>query len=133
MKFTSALFVFLACILGMTRCFAAAPSEISSTYHNMIEDFEKDPVPLGKLKGYLNGWHFKPTRAGGEFTWEIFADNDKPWSGDHGMDYRLVPGVLISNRRITLEDPALYDLTVAVLDEYGIPKNADMIGQDTLD
>ena len=37
------------------------------------------------------------------------------------MDYRLVPGVLVSNRKITLEDPALYDLTVAVLDEYGIP------------
>ena len=48
------------------------------------------------------------------------------------MDYRLVPGVLVSNRKITLEDPALYDLTVAVLDEYGIPKLPEMIGQDCL-
>lgn len=86
-------------------------------------------IIVGYNRGYRSSWE-SPL---GEFSWEIFADNDKPWSGDHSMDYRLVPGVLISNRRITLENPALYDLTVAVLDEYGISKNAEMIGQDTLE
>ncbi len=85
-------------------------------------------IIVGYNWGYRSSWE-SPL---GEFTWEIFADNDRPWSGDHGMDYRLVPGVLVSNRKITLEDPALYDLTVAVLDEYGIPKHPEMIGQDCL-
>jgi len=85
-------------------------------------------IVVGYNWGYRSSWE-SPL---GEFTWEIFADNDRPWSGDHGMDYRLVPGVLVSNRKITLEDPALYDLTVAVLDEYGIPKHPEMIGQDCL-
>jgi hypothetical protein len=49
------------------------------------------------------------------------------------MDYRQVPGVLLSNRRITLPEPALYDLTVAVLDEYGIARPEGMLGQDCLD
>ena len=48
------------------------------------------------------------------------------------MDYRLVPGVLITNRPITLDAPALYDLTVAILDEYGVEKPEEMIGQDCL-
>ena len=48
------------------------------------------------------------------------------------MDHRLVPGVLLTNRNITLEEPALYDLTVAILDEYGIPKTEEMIGEDCL-
>jgi len=34
--------------------------------------------------------------------------------------------------RVALDDPALYDLTVAVLDEYGISKHPEMIGQDCL-
>jgi hypothetical protein len=60
------------------------------------------------------------------------VENREAWSGDHCIDYRLVPGVLISNRKITLADPALYDLTVAVLDEYGLQKSPEMIGRDCL-
>ena len=100
--------------------------------HRDFQEMNLDVGPdmiVGYNRGYRSSWE-SPL---GEFTWEIFADNDQAWSGDHSMDHRLVPGVLISNRRITLEQPALYDLTVAVLDEYGVSKNADMIGQDTLE
>ena len=31
-----------------------------------------------------------------------------------------------------MEEPALYDLTVAILDEYGIDKPPEMIGEDCL-
>ena len=57
---------------------------------------------------------------------------DETWSGDHSIDYRLVPGVLLSNRPIALEDPALYDLTIAVLDEFGVAPVPEMIGEDAL-
>ncbi|MGH9339931.1 MAG: alkaline phosphatase family protein [Acidobacteriota bacterium] len=79
--------------------------------------------------GYRSSWE-SPL---GEFPREVFVDNLDPWSGDHSMDYRLVPGVLITNLQISLEKPALYDLTVAVLDEYGVSKLPEMIGQDCLD
>lgn len=68
----------------------------------------------------------------GEFPRQLLVDNLDPWSGDHSGDSDLVPGVLLSNRRITLESPALYDLTVAVLDEYGIDKLPEMLGTDCL-
>jgi len=84
---------------------------------------------VGYNRGYRSSWK-SPL---GEFPREIFIDNRDPWSGDHSVDYRLVPGVLLSNRTISMEKPALYDLTVGVLDEFGAEKLPAMIGKDCLD
>ena len=43
-----------------------------------------------------------------------------------------MPGVLLTNQQITLDEPALYDLTVAVLDEFGVAPLPEMIGEDTI-
>lgn len=85
-------------------------------------------IIVGYNRGYRSSWK-SPL---GEFPRELFEDNLDPWSGDHSIDYRLVPGVLISNQVITMESPALYDLTVAVLNEYGIEKLPEMIGRNCL-
>ncbi len=85
-------------------------------------------IIVGYNKGYRSSWE-SPL---GEFPREIFVDNPDPWSGDHLGDYRHVPGVLLTNKKITLDSPALYDLTVAILDEYGVPKAPEMLGQDCL-
>jgi predicted AlkP superfamily phosphohydrolase/phosphomutase len=84
------------------------------------------------LVGYSWGYRSSWKSPMGGFPKEIFTDNDEAWSGDHSMDNRLVPGVLIANRPITLDAPALYDLTVAILDEYGVAKPEEMIGRDCL-
>jgi predicted AlkP superfamily phosphohydrolase/phosphomutase len=84
---------------------------------------------VGYNRGYRSSWK-SPL---GEFPREIFSDNHDAWSGDHSVDYRLVPGILLTNRAISLEKPALYDLTVGVLDEFGVKKLPEMIGEDCLD
>ncbi|HXV77892.1 MAG TPA: alkaline phosphatase family protein [Candidatus Polarisedimenticolaceae bacterium] len=84
------------------------------------------------LVGYNRGYRSSWTSPLGEFPRGVFVDNDEAWSGDHLVDYRHVPGVLLSNRQISCADPALYDLTVAILDEYGIDKTPEMIGRDCL-
>jgi len=96
-------------------------------FHGEYADKGPDIV-VGYNWGYRSSWK-SPL---GEFPKQVFSDNDQAWSGDHSVDYRLVPGVLIANRPITLDDPALYDLTVAVLDEYGVEKTDEMIGRDCL-
>jgi predicted AlkP superfamily phosphohydrolase/phosphomutase len=96
-------------------------------FHGPFADAGPDIV-VGYNLGYRSSWK-SPL---GEFPKGVFADNLDPWSGDHSVDSRHVPGVLITNRRITLERPALYDLTVAILDEYGVAKLPEMIGQDCL-
>jgi predicted AlkP superfamily phosphohydrolase/phosphomutase len=96
-------------------------------FHGAHLDVGPDLI-VGYSRGYRSSWK-SPL---GEFPRAIFVNNDDPWSGDHSIDYRQVPGVLITNQRITLDHPALYDLTVAILDEYGVPKLPQMIGQDCL-
>lgn len=95
--------------------------------HGPYADSGPDII-VGYSWGYRTSWE-SPL---GEFPKEVFVDNTDAWSGDHSMDYRVVPGVLLSNRPITLDEPALYDVTVAILDEYGIEKPPEMIGEDCL-
>ncbi len=83
---------------------------------------------IGYNRGYRTSWK-SPL---GEFPLPVLTPNSDAWSGDHSIDYRLVSGVLLTNRKITLDQPALFDLTVAVLDEYGVSKLPEMIGQDCL-
>ena len=45
------------------------------------------------------------------------------------MDYTLVPGVLLSNRKIEAESPALIDIAPTMFAEFGIAKPKGMMGQ----
>jgi len=80
---------------------------------------------VGYNRGYRAGWK----TILGAFTSEVLEDNMNPWSGDHCMDYTLVPGVLLSNHEIKVETPALTDIAPTILAEFGIAKSKDMIGQ----
>jgi len=97
-------------------------------------DFHGPELTVGPdiIVGYNWGYRSSWTSPLGEFPVGVYVDNDDAWSGDHSVDYRHVPGVLLSNRRITLDQPALYDLSVAILDHYGIDKPSQMIGDDCL-
>jgi predicted AlkP superfamily phosphohydrolase/phosphomutase len=80
---------------------------------------------VGYKRGYRAGW----ATDLGEFTAEVLEPNTEPWSGDHCIDYTLVPGVLLSNKKIVMPSPALTDIAPTVLAEYGIAKPANMVGQ----
>ena len=79
---------------------------------------------VGYNRGYRAGWQ----TILGNFPAEIFEDNTNPWSGDHCMDYTLVPGVLLSNQPIQATNPALTDIAPTILAEFGIPKPHGMMG-----
>jgi predicted AlkP superfamily phosphohydrolase/phosphomutase len=80
---------------------------------------------VGYNRGYRSGWK----TILGAFPPDVLEDNTNPWSGDHCMDFTKVPGVLLSNRKIAAEAPALIDIAPTILAEYGIPKTKDMKGQ----
>jgi predicted AlkP superfamily phosphohydrolase/phosphomutase len=80
---------------------------------------------VGYNRGYRAGWK----TILGSFPAEVLEDNMNPWSGDHCMDYTLVPGVLLSNRKIALESPTLTDIAPTILGEFGIAKGDGMMGR----
>ena len=80
---------------------------------------------VGYNRGYRAGWK----TILGAFPPEVLEDNTNAWSGDHCMDYTKVPGVLLSNRKIDAQSPALTDIAPTILAEFGIAKTKDMKGQ----
>jgi bisphosphoglycerate-independent phosphoglycerate mutase (AlkP superfamily) len=59
----------------------------------------------------------------------VLEDNTKPWSGDHCIDYRLVPGVLFCNRKVAARKPRLMDIGPSVLEAFGVPVPEYMQGR----
>jgi predicted AlkP superfamily phosphohydrolase/phosphomutase len=84
---------------------------------------------VGYNRGYRVGWD----SVLGGVPAKVLEDNTEPWSGDHCMDYTLVPGVVLSNRKIRLEKPALTDIAPTILSEFGIPRPAAMQGHSVFE
>jgi predicted AlkP superfamily phosphohydrolase/phosphomutase len=80
---------------------------------------------IGYNAGYRTSWN----AATGVVADPVFTDNIKPWSGDHCIDPRLVPGVFFCNCRIDADDPALIDIAPTALRLFGIQPPAYMNGR----
>ena len=81
------------------------------------------------LIGYNEGYRVSWDCATGVVAGPVFEDNVKPWSGDHSVDPRLVPGVFFCNRRIDSEEPSLIDLAPTALRLFGIEPPSYMDGR----
>lgn len=81
------------------------------------------------IVGYNDGYRISWDGASGVLTGPVFEDNVKAWSGDHGIDPRLVPGVFFCNHPIDVDDPSLLDIAPSVLKLFGIEPPAHMDGK----
>lgn len=80
---------------------------------------------VGYSPPYRSSWQ----SALGAVPAPTIGDNHDAWIGDHCIAAAHVPGVLIANRRVRLPDPQLADLTVTILNEFGIPRPPEMNGR----
>lgn len=87
-------------------------------------DYAPDMI-VGYYPGYRVSWE---TALGGT-PLQLIVNNTDEWRADHCIAPEFVPGTLITNRPVKLADPHLYDITVTLLSEFGIPKPAQMIGR----
>jgi len=65
---------------------------------------------VGFNVGYRASWQ---TAIGGAPKATI-EDNEKKWGGDHLFDPALVPGIILTNRKLP-DKPSIYDITPTVL------------------
>lgn len=86
-------------------------------------------IYIGFNAGYRASWQ----TALGAVPENTLEDNLKKWSGDHLFDPRLVPGILFSNKKITKENPSLYDIAPTILKAAGYSgeklKKCDLDGE----
>jgi predicted AlkP superfamily phosphohydrolase/phosphomutase len=80
---------------------------------------------IGYNAGYRTSWDC----ASGVVSGPIFEDNVRPWSGDHCIDPRLVPGVFFCNRAIAEQAPALIDIAPTALRLFGVEPPPHMDGR----
>lgn len=92
-------------------------------YHG-AEAAHAPDVFLGFQDGYRASWQ---TAVGG-VPRALIEDNTKKWSGDHIVDPDLVPGVLLVNRPLSLENPSLEDIAPTILKQLGAHIPTDMDG-----
>jgi predicted AlkP superfamily phosphohydrolase/phosphomutase len=82
-------------------------------------------IILGFNAGYRISW----SSPQGRLSKNILQNNMDKWSGDHCMAPQVIPGILLTNRRMISPFPALYDLTPTILKVFGLNPPADMIGK----
>ncbi|MGH7475323.1 MAG: alkaline phosphatase family protein [Longimicrobiales bacterium] len=85
------------------------------------------------LIGYNAGYRVSWGCATGVVAGAVFEDNVKPWSGDHCVDPRLVPGVFFCNRDVRAEDPGLVDIAPSALWLFGVEPRPYMEGKVLFD
>ena len=86
-------------------------------------------IVLGFNRGYRISWQ---SPLGG-FPKEVLEDNTQKWSGDHMSSPEVLPGIVLANRKIAAEAPALYDLTATALNVFGVDTPGEMIGKNILE
>ena len=86
---------------------------------------EAPDIVLGFNRGYRIDFQSPLGRIGRN----IIDANMEKWSGDHMGAAEITPGILLSDRPVKAEAPALYDLTATILQEFGIERPAEMVGQ----
>jgi len=80
--------------------------------------------------GYDRGYGVSDASTLGEVVGgPIIEDNPTGFTGNHLMAPEVVPGVLLSNRRIPGDGYALTDVTATLLDLFGVPLDEGMIGR----
>jgi len=97
----------------------------SDLYHGPALEYAPDLL-IGYRPGYRGSWQ---TALGGTPRGEVVPNQDA-WLADHCIDSRFVPGVLLSNRKDLANAPALADVTVSILREYGIEPPRAMAGRE---
>ena len=86
---------------------------------------EAPDLIAGFRPGYRVAWR-AVTGGVGE---EVFADNERTWSGDHNFDPAHVPGVLFCDRPLCGGEASIVDIAPTTLELLGVAVPAYMDGK----
>ncbi len=100
---------------------------VESAYAPPRSDVAPDLI-VGYARGYRASWQ----TALGSAPESLVEDNKDAWMGDHCINAADVPGVLFSNRKLGAGDPRLKDVTVSILQLFGVGPGPGMSGRKIL-
>jgi predicted AlkP superfamily phosphohydrolase/phosphomutase len=86
---------------------------------------EAPDIILGFNRNYRISWN-SPL---GNFPRELIEDNSQKWSGDHMSSPDVIPGILLSNNQVRLNNPALEDVTAGILSLFNLNLPPEITGK----
>ena len=86
------------------------------------------PMMPELLVGYTPGYRNASTSVLGSTGKPTINLNPWAWSGDHSMARDLVPGTLLSSKKVAREHTSILDLPVTILEFFGVEKPEQMVG-----
>jgi predicted AlkP superfamily phosphohydrolase/phosphomutase len=81
------------------------------------------------IVGYGDGHGASLATVLGQMPRCIISDNLDRWSGTHLTAPQIVPGMIVTNRRINRADPSISDIAPTILAEFGIETPGSMTGR----
>jgi len=89
---------------------------VRDIYHGPDVVTKGPDLLIGLNRGYRASWS---TAVGGAPI-KLLEDQVSRWSGDHLIDPSLVPGILFSNQKLSVEHPTQPDIFPTVLGAFGL-------------
>jgi len=101
---------------------ATGEPAVTNVYIRERDFHDRGNIEIGPdiVVGFAKGTRGSGNNALGGIAANFLSDNTDDWSGDHIMDHRTVPGVLLANRPMVQEATSLQNLAAALLAEFGI-------------
>ena len=95
---------------------------VTKVYIRERDFHDRGHIEIGPdiIVGFAEGVRGSGNNALGGIAESFMSDNTDDWSGDHIMDHRTVPGVLLTSRALTRPGTSLQNLAAALLAEFGI-------------
>ena len=82
------------------------------------------------IVGYADSYRVSWRSVLGGLSDQPIEDNLDRWSGDHCVAADLVPGILLTNRPITVEQPKLCDIAATILAAWQVGPSTGMGGRN---
>ncbi len=79
--------------------------------------------------GYAEGFGPSDESVLGTWSEDVIAPHGTGFSGHHAVDYEIVPGVFFRSKELPAKGARLEDVTVTVLNDFGVPPDPQMTGK----
>lgn len=101
---------------------ATGEPAITKVYIRERDFHDRGNIEIGPdiIVGFAKGTRGSGNNALGGIAATFLTDNTDDWSGDHIMDHRTVPGILLASRPMVRKATSLQNLAAALLAEFGI-------------
>lgn len=99
---------------------------------DLVEDLYPDADPNlapDLMIGYSEGYRCSWDAVLGKIKNQQVEDNLERWSGTHLIAADRVPGMLLTNRKVMVENPSINDIAPTILSVYGLATPSQMTGR----